>query len=235
MSDELNTLGQSIGPALPAWTKRPLPPTTPLLGRYCRLEMFDASRHAAELYSAFSLKSSGEDWTYLPSGPFPTQSDYFDYMQKASLKTDPLHHAIIVDGKPVGSAALMRIDPDNGVIEIGHISYSPLLQRTRAGTEAMYLLMRRAFDELGYRRYEWKCDSLNAPSRKAAERYGFKYEGTFRQAVVYKGRSRDTAWFSIIDREWPDVRKAFEQWLSPENFDSAGNQIRSLSTIREGL
>jgi RimJ/RimL family protein N-acetyltransferase len=150
-------------------------------------------------------------------------------------KTDPLHHAIIdvATGKAVGTAALMRIDPAHGVIEIGSIAYSPYLKRSRAGTEAMFLFMRRVFDELGYRRYEWKCDSLNAPSRRAAERYGFQYEGTFRQAIVYKGRSRDTAWFSIIDRDWPVIRAGFEQWLAPENFDAAGNQRRSLASLRQ--
>ena len=126
----------------------------------------------------------------------------------------------------------MRIDRANGVIEVGSIAYSPHLKRSRAGTEAMYLLMRRVFEELGYRRYEWKCDSLNTPSRRAAERYGFQYEGTFRQAVVYKGRSRDTAWFSIIDRDWPLLRSAFEQWLAPENFDADGRQRHSLTDLR---
>jgi RimJ/RimL family protein N-acetyltransferase len=148
--------------------------------------------------------------------------------------SDPLHHAVIdaATAKPAGTAALMRIDPDNGVIEVGAIIYSRRLQRSRAGTEAMFLLMRRAFDQLGYRRYEWKCDSLNAPSRRAAERYGFRFEGIFRQAWVYKGRNRDTAWLSITDREWPAIRRAFEQWLSPENFDPEGRQRRSLSALR---
>ena len=135
-------------------------------------------------------------------------------------------------GKAVGTAALMRIDPAHGVIEIGSIAYSPLLKRSRAGTEAMFLFMRRVFDELGYRRYEWKCDSLNGPSRRAAERYGFHYEGTFRQAIVYKGRSRDTAWFSIIDRDWPAIRTAFERWLAPENFDAQRRQKKSLASLR---
>ena len=128
-------------------------------------------------------------------------------------------------------AAYLRIDPANGVIEVGHINHSPRLQRTRAATEAMYLMMRRAFDELGYRRYEWKCDSLNAPSRAAAERLGFQYEGLFRQALVYKGRNRDTAWFSIVDREWPALRTAFDRWLDPANFDEAGRQKARLSEL----
>jgi RimJ/RimL family protein N-acetyltransferase len=235
MAEESNAYGQRIGPALPGWSKRPLPSELPLIGGYCRLEKFDPACHAAELYSAFAEASDGRDWTYMPAGPFASQDEYVVYMQKAVLKSDPLHHAILVDGKPVGSAALMRIDPDNGIIEVGHVSYSRRLQRTKAGTEAMFLLMRRAFDELGYRRYEWKCDSLNAPSRQAAERYGFQFEGIFRQAIVYKGRSRDTAWFSIIDGDWPNVRAAFEKWLSPENFDSQGKQRQSLTAIRNSL
>jgi RimJ/RimL family protein N-acetyltransferase len=129
----------------------------------------------------------------------------------------------------------MRIDPANGVIEIGHIVYSPRLKRTRSGTEAMYLFMSRVFDELGYRRYEWKCDSLNEPSRRAAERYGFRYEGIFRQAVVYKGRNRDTAWFSITNGEWPALRAAFEAWLGPGNFNADGTQRQSLSAMRAGI
>jgi len=170
MAEELNGHGQKIGPALLGWTKRSLPTETPMTGRYCRLEKFDPARHVAELYAAFTEAPDGRDWTYMPAGPFATQDEYFNYMLTASVKTDPLHHAILVDDKPVGSTALMRIDPDNGVMEVGHVSYSRRLQRTRAGSEAMFLLMRRAFDELGYRRYEWKCDSLNTPSRQAALR-----------------------------------------------------------------
>ena len=128
----------------------------------------------------------------------------------------------------------MRIDPAHGVIETGHLNYSPLLQKKPAATEAMFLLMRRVFDELGYRRYEWKCDALNAPSRAAAERLGFIYEGLFRQATVYKGRNRDTAWFSIIDGEWPALKRAYEAWLDPANFDAGGKQLRSLSEMIDG-
>ena len=208
-----------------------------MVGRYCSIEKLDAERHAADLYAAYSEAPDGRDWTYMFAGPFSSLSQYVDYLRKETVKPDPLHHAIVDSrsGKPVGTAALMRIDPVNGVIEIGHLVYSPRLKRTRAGTEAMYLFMSRAFDELGYRRYEWKCDSLNGPSRQAAERYGFRFEGIFRQAVVYKGRSRDTAWFSILDNEWPALRTAFEAWLAPENFGEDGTQRRSLSAIREGI
>jgi RimJ/RimL family protein N-acetyltransferase len=237
MASEKNPYGQEIGPPLPGWTRRPFPPHTPLTGQYCRLEKLDADRHAADLSTAYAEAPDDREWTYLPLVPIADLAQYVSFAQKAALQTDPLHHAIIDSAteKAIGTAALMRIDPDNGVIEVGHIAYSPRLQKTKAGTEAMYLLMRRAFDELGYRRYEWKCDSLNLPSRRAAERYGFQYEGTFRHAIVYKGRSRDTAWFSIIDREWPTIRTAFEQWLSPENFDQSGRQRRSLAAIRSSV
>jgi RimJ/RimL family protein N-acetyltransferase len=147
---------------------------------------------------------------------------------------DPLVHAIIdkASGEAVGTAALMRIEPEAGVIEIGSITYSPRLQRRPAGTEAMYLMMRRVFDEIGYRRYEWKCNALNAPSRAAALRYGFRYEGLFRQATITRGRNRDTTWFSVIDSEWPALRAAFERWLDPANFDAAGRQRHSLASLR---
>ena len=146
---------------------------------------------------------------------------------------DPLFHAIVdqATGKPVGAAAYMRIDRANGVIEVGNINYSPLLQRKPAATEAMFLMMARVFDELGYRRYEWKCDSHNAPSRAAAARLGFQYEGLFRQAVVYKGRNRDTCWFSIIDSEWPALKRAYGEWLAAENFDAGGRQRRGLAEL----
>lgn len=149
-------------------------------------------------------------------------------MEATCLTGDPLFHTITVDGAPVGMASLMRIDPANGVIEVGNINYTPALSRTRAATEAMFLLMARAFDDLGYRRYEWKCDALNVPSRNAAARLGFTYEGTFRQAIVYKGRNRDTAWFSILDTEWPRLKAGFVAWLDPSNFDAEGQQRRPL-------
>jgi RimJ/RimL family protein N-acetyltransferase len=205
-----------------------------MVGRYCSIQKLDPERHAADLYAAFSETPDGRDWTYSPAGPFSHLAQYVDYLRREAVKSDPLHHAIVDSrsGKPVGTAALMRIDPVNGVIEIGHIVYSSRLKRTRAGTEAMYLFMRRVFDELGYRRYEWKCDSLNVPSRRAAERYGFRYEGTFRQAIVYKGRNRDTAWFSITDGEWPALRAAFEAWLAPDNFGEDGMQCQSLAAMQ---
>lgn len=202
-------------------------------GRFCRLEPLDPARHAGDLFAANQLDKDGRNWTYLSVGPFADLSSYRAWLDKMAKGDDPLFHAIIDNstGKAVGVATFMRIDAANGVIEVGNINYSPLLQRKPGATEAMYLMMVRVFDELGYRRYEWKCDSLNAPSRAAAARLGFQYEGLFRQAVVYKGRNRDTAWFSIIDGEWPALKRAYQQWLAPENFDAGGQQKRKLSDL----
>jgi RimJ/RimL family protein N-acetyltransferase len=218
---------------VPGWTPRARPPRTPIDGRFCRVEILDAGRHAADLFAANALDRDGRNWTYLAYGPFERLEDYRAWVESVAAADDPLFHAIIDlgTGKAVGVASLMRVDTANGVIETGHLNYSPLLQRKPAATEAMFLLMRRVFDELGYRRYEWKCDSLNAPSRAAAERLGFRYEGLFRQATIYKGRNRDTAWFSIIDREWPALRAAYAAWLDPSNFDGQGKQRRSLSQL----
>lgn len=231
MNQQTNSHGQPIGAPVPAWSVRPAPPATPMPGRYCRVEPLDMARHAAELYQANSQDAQGRNWTYLSVDAPSDFAAYRTWLEKVSANQDPLFHAIIdfASGKAVGVAALMRIDPAAGVVEVGHINYSPCLQRTRAATEAMYLLMRRVFDELGYRRYEWKCDSLNAPSRAAALRYGFQFEGIFRQALVYKGRNRDTAWFSMLDTEWPRVKAAFERWLDETNFDADGRQKSSLS------
>jgi RimJ/RimL family protein N-acetyltransferase len=234
MTQPMNTLGQPIGPPLPHWQPRPRPPRTAMAGRFCRLEPLDPDRHAAELFTAYSADKDGRNWTYLPQGPFAGLDAYRAYLDQAARLDDPLVHTILLDepGRAVGVASFMRIDPAVGVIEVGGINYSPLLQRKPPATEAMYLMMRRAFDELGYRRYEWKCDSFNAPSRAAAERLGFRYEGIFRQATIYKGRSRDTAWFSIIDGEWPALKQSFERWLAPENFDAEGRQKQRLSEFR---
>ena len=202
-------------------------------GRFCRLVPLDPGKHARELFEANSLDKGGRNWTYLFVGPFADFANYSAWLEQVAKSDDPLFHTIIdkESGKAVGVATFMRIDRAHGVIEVGNINYSPLLQRKPAATEAMFLMMRRAFDELGYRRYEWKCDSLNAPSRAAALRLGFQYEGLFRQAVVYKGRNRDTTWFSMIDREWPALRSAYEQWLAPENFDASCRQKRKLSDL----
>ncbi|GAC1326213.1 MAG: GNAT family protein [Collimonas sp.] len=235
MSTILNPYQQPVGAPVPGWSARAKPPRNVIEGRYCRLEPLDPQRHAADLYAAYSKAPDDRDWTYLSVGPFADAASYRDYAERAAASLDPLHYAVIErkTGRAVGTLALMRIDPANGVIEVGFVTFSPLLKRTPVSTEAQFLLMKHAFDQLGYRRYEWKCDSLNAPSRQAAERLGFQFEGIFRQAVVYKGRNRDTAWFSIVDREWPALRAAFERWLAPENFDAQGQQLASLAELRD--
>lgn len=229
----LNSYGQPVGEPVPGWTVRPMPPRTPMVGRYSRVEPIDLDRHAADLFAANAEERDGRNWTYLAVDAFDDPTAYRAWLAKLSGGDDPVVHAIVdmASGKALGIATFMRIDPASGVIEVGNINFSPRLQRTRAATESMFLMMRRAFDELGYRRYEWKCDDLNAPSRAAAARYGFRFEGIFRQAVVYKGRNRDTAWFSIIDSEWPAIRTAFERWLDPANFDEKGRQRESLKSF----
>lgn len=232
----LNEHGQPVGFALPGWTPPPVPPRTVLEGRYCRLEPLDAHRHAAQLDAANRLESDDRGWTYMSNGPYATPADYRAWVEAQAGRDDPRFYAIIdlASGQAGGVASYMRIDPANGCIEVGGIKLTPLVSRKPAMTEAMHLMMRKAFD-LGYRRYEWKCDALNAPSRAAAQRLGFSYEGIFLQAVVYKGRNRDTAWFSITDREWPALCAAQEQWLLPENFDAGGRQRVSLSVLTAPL
>ncbi|HEV8680958.1 MAG TPA: GNAT family protein [Stellaceae bacterium] len=234
MDEHRNYLGQPLGAPLPGWAPRPLPPRTAMTGRFCTVEPLDRERHAAQIFAAYAEDVEGRMWTYLPRGPYASLAEYHEWAKAACRSDDPLVHAIVdhATGEAIGTASYMRIDPPSGVIEIGSITYSPRLQRRPAGTEAMYLMMRRVFDELGYRRYEWKCNSLNAPSRAAALRYGFQYEGLFRQAQVTRGRNRDTTWFSIIDSEWPALRAAFERWLDPANLDAAGQQRRSLASFR---
>jgi RimJ/RimL family protein N-acetyltransferase len=234
MKHRENSAGQPIGPDLSNWVHRPRPPRTAMVGRYAVVEPVSVEKHAADLFSAYMEAPDGRDWTYLSVERPEDELHFRTYLTKLAASEDPLHHAIVdaASGRALGTAALMRIDPAHGVIEVGFITFSPALKRTRIATEAMYLMMKRAFDELGYRRYEWKCDSLNAPSRTAAVRYGFTFEGIFRKAIVYKGRSRDTAWYSIVDDEWPRIRDAFESWLDPQNFDADGQQRRRLRIIR---
>lgn len=217
---------------MPQWQPPERPSRTVLNGRYSRVEPLHAARHATELFAANALDADGAGWTYLTAGPFADFAAYQAWAEKVSVSDDPLFYALIDlrTQKAVGVAAYMRIDPAHGVVEIGSLRFSPLMQRTPVATEAMYLMMRHAF-ELGYRRYEWKCDSLNAPSRAAAQRFGFSYEGLFRQAMVNKKRNRDTAWFSIIDSDWPALNEAFTRWLAPENFDAAGKQRLALSAL----
>jgi RimJ/RimL family protein N-acetyltransferase len=228
---ELNQLNQPVGAFVSDW-KVPAPPgRETMTGQFCRLEALDG-RHAESLFNADTLDAEGKSWTYLPYGPFETLSDYASWVEHYSSGSDPLFFAIVdrVIGQAVGVASYLRINPIGGSIEVGHIHYSPRLQRTPAATEAMVLMMARAFD-LGYRRYEWKCDALNAPSRRAARRLGLSFEGVFRQATIVKGRNRDTAWYAAIDQEWPDINAALQQWLSPDNFDERGKQRLRLSDL----
>jgi RimJ/RimL family protein N-acetyltransferase len=236
---ETNALGQPIGPPVPGWKPPAVPPrdaSATVRGRLCRLEILDAGRHAKDLFEANRRDERGGMWTYLPYGPFDELPAYDRWVREVAAVNDPSFHAIVdlATSRAVGVASYLRIDPTAGSIEVGHIAYSPLLQKTPAATEAMYLMMRRAF-ELGYRRYEWKCDALNAGSRAAAQRLGFSYEGVFRQARVNKGRNRDTAWFAVIDSEWPALDRAFRQWLDPNNFDEAGRQRTSLASLTKPM
>ena len=227
---DLNHLNQPIGIEIPNWKPCPFPNTAALEGQYCRVVPLDVEAHVADLFEAFGLDEEGSNWTYLPYGPFADFESYKTWLISISAEKDPLFYSIvdIRTSKAVGVASYLRIDPNNGSIEVGHLNFSPLLQRSIAATEAMFLMMQYAFD-LGYRRYEWKCNAANEPSMKAAKRLGFRYEGTFRQSAIVKGRNRDTAWFSIIDGEWASLKAAFEHWLHPHNFDEKGIQKTCLS------
>lgn len=225
----LNDHGQPIGPDLGEWRPPIFPPVARIRGQTVVLEPL-TPEHAPALYDRY--RSAPDTlWTYLPFGPFTTASDLEHTIERLLAYPDWRAYAVVVDGSPLGLFSYLRIDPKGGVIEIGSIVYSPPLQKTRAATEALFLLMEQAFD-LGYRRLEWKCDDLNAESRSAAVRLGFVYEGTFRKAAHYKGRSRDTAWYAIIDDDWPIVRGALSQWLHEDNFDANGRQRRTLRAIR---
>ena len=227
---------QPIGFSIGDWTPPVRPPAEPMIGRYCRLERLDADRDGQSLFDAYALDSENRNWTYLPQGPFESYAEFHIWLSDMAKLDDPFFFTIInaESQTSVGIASYLRITPPAGSIEVGHIHYSPLLQRKPAATEAMYLMMKQAF-ALGYRRYEWKCDALNAPSRMAAQRLGLSYEGIFRQATVYKQRNRDTAWYAAIDREWPDLKQAFEQWLDPNNFDNDHHQKNRLSSLTAPL
>lgn len=228
-----NHFGQPVGDALPDWQPRPAPQRHTLQGRLCYLEPL-AGKHAEGLFAAHQLAPDTRSWTWLLREPDSSVEEFSAWVASVAELRDPLHFAVIdrQTRLPVGSLALMRIDANNGVIEVGHVHFSPLLSRTAMATEAHWLLMRYAFDTLGYRRYEWKCNSLNEPSRRAARRLGFHYEGRFRQALVIKGHNRDTDWFSIIDAEWPQIDSAMQRWLASDNFSADGQQIRTLESLR---
>lgn len=227
-----NPLGQPVGRALDDWAAPPLPPRRSLVGRHCRVEPLDPARHADDLYEATAADGPGRIWTYLNYGPFGSRADLRSWAEAAAASAGPLFFAIVdeADGRAAGVASYLRINPAVGSIEVGNICYPPRMQRTTAATEAMFLMMRNAF-KLGYRRYEWKCDALNAPSIAAAERLGFAFEGVFRQATIFRGRNRDTAWFAMIDRDWEELRSCYEHWLAPGNFDADGVQRESLSAL----
>jgi RimJ/RimL family protein N-acetyltransferase len=216
------------------WAQATSPGRIALNGELVRLEVLDPGRHAESLYTSSHAPDAGRLWDHLPYGPFASQVEFTAWLDGCAASADPLFFAVVdwTTMRALGMASFLRMVPEHGVIEIGHIWFAPVLQRTRQATEAIFLLARSAFDELGYRRLEWKCDSLNEPSRRAATRFGFTYEGVFRQHMIVKGRNRDTAWFSMTDGEWPSRRAAFEAWLAPENFDEAGRQRQSLSAIR---
>ena len=223
-----NEHGQPIGDEVPGWAPRPgIEPVT-LTGRTCRVEPIGEGNLDA-LYDALCVRSPPETWTYIMGGPYDDRDGFEGHVAGLHALPACVPLAIMAPGgQGLGIACYLRIDPDNGSAEVGGVVMSSALQRTTAATESMYLMMRHVFDDLGYRRYEWKCDSLNEPSRRAAIRYGFRYEGRFRNALVYKGRNRDTDWYSVTDEEWHHLRPAYQAWLDPANFDAEGQQRRSL-------
>lgn len=220
-----------VGPPVALDLPRPRPARAPIPGRTMTLLPADPETQAAGLHAAFLEDRDHAGWTYLPYGPFADEDAFRRWMAETCLGDDPLFFTVEVAGAPVGVASYLRITPAAASIEIGHIHFAPALQRTPAATEALARMMEAAF-ALGYRRVEWKCDALNAPSRRAAARLGFTYEGTHRQATVVKGRNRDTAWYSVLDSEWPAVQAGFERWLAPANFDGQGRQHRRLEDCR---
>lgn len=218
---------------LPGWAPRPRPAPIVHIGRFCRLEPLDVSRHGDELWRAFG----GHDalWDYMAYGPFQARGSFLAWLVTRAGQADPMYFAIVSreSGKAVGLTTLMSVRPESGVIEIGHVVYSPGMQRTPVATEAVYLLAKYVFDVRSYRRLEWKCDSANAASRRAAERLGFRPEGIMRKHMVVKNRNRDTAWFSMLDEDWPLQRASFEAWLSPQNIAGAEQtQRHRLAAIR---
>ena len=226
----VNEYGQIIGESVVGHTSGKLPAIDFLEGRYTRIEALSVEKHAEDLLAVYGPDTPREMWTYLFQEPVADMEELVNLLNQMLARKDRFFYAILdrETGKSLGTFSLMRIDQNNRVIEVGTVIFSPELRGTRLGTEAQYLLARYVFEELNYRRYEWKCDALNLPSRRAAERLGFVYEGTFRQAVIYKGRTRDTDWLSMIDKDWPKIKARFEVWLKSENFDEEGHQLKSL-------
>jgi RimJ/RimL family protein N-acetyltransferase len=215
------------------WNARPRPARATLEGEFCRLEPLDPARHGDQLFAASMAPGADERFRYLFDSP-QDRADFEGWLARAAVTEDPMFYAVIdlSSGRCEGRQSLMRITPEHGVIEVGSILWGPAVARTRVATEALYLFARHVFDQLGYRRFEWKCDARNEPSMRAARRFGFTYEGTFRQHMVVKGENRDTAWFAIIDTDWPPIRQAFEQWLEPANFDHQDRQKMRLEDLR---
>jgi RimJ/RimL family protein N-acetyltransferase len=228
----LNEHGQPVGEPVTAWTPPPRPSRAVMAGPHARLEPLDAARHLDDLYSACCEPANDAGWTYLPYGPFADREGYAAWLTGAAASEDPLFFAIVdpATGRAAGVASYMRVTPAAGTIEIGHLHFGPAMRGRPLATGALAVMMAGAF-ALGYRRLEWKCDALNAPSRAAAARLGFAFEGVFRQAAVVRGRNRDTAWFSITDGEWPALAAAFETWLADGNFDGQGRQRQALSAL----
>jgi RimJ/RimL family protein N-acetyltransferase len=227
MTQDSRPVGPLVDP-LPTGTA---PDLRPLPGHWMRLEPLRVAQHGAALWKSFAGKDpDGDIWTWMPNGPFADEATFLAWLKDREAARDPWFYTFVKNGtgEALGMGAFMRLDAANGSIEIGNIWMAPALQRTTEATEAIYLMMRHCFDDLGVRRLEWKCDALNAPSRKAAARFGFQYEGIFRQHYIIKGRNRDTAWFAMIDKDWPKARAGFEAWLSEGNFDEKGRQTSAL-------
>ena len=210
--------------------KAKLPLKKKLIGKYCNLEPINIKKHSISLYKNFSLDKKNIIWNYLPYGPFKSYGSFKKWLKSFCLNKDPFFYAIYSKkhNQYCGMASYLRITPEHGSIEVGHINYSPILQNTTEGTETMYLMMKNAFEVLGNRRYEWKCNNLNSASKYAAERLGFKFEGIFRQMFIFKGRNRDTAWYSIIDKEWPNYKKKYLFYLKKSNFTKTNRQRKKL-------
>lgn len=219
---------------LSKWTSRPRPSTNVFEGRFVRLEKLDADKHADGLFDASAQPDGEERFRWLPDVPPNDRAEFRGWVENVAASEDPIFFAVIdkATGKVAGRQTLMRLDPANGVVEIGHIYWGPLVSRTPAATEALYLFARHIFDNLGYRRFEWKCNNENLPSRRAAERFGFRHEGVFHQHLIVKGRNRDTAWFAMLDKDWAALRPAYDAWLSEDNFDESGLQRRKLEDFR---
>ena len=227
---EMNEHNQLIGDVVENWSTRLRPAANSIVGKYCVLELLNSEKHAGQLFEALSLNNNGDSWTYLPYGPFHSVNEFNDWIQNTTEKSGDILYAIL-DAKtniPIGISGFLRIFPNHGSIEVGHLHFSNTLKQTPLATEAIYLMMSLVFDALQYRRLEWKCHSMNEPSKNAALRFGFQYEGRFRQSFIFKNRNRDTDWFSIIDSEWPVLKNKFLQWLDDRNFDAAGKQLKRL-------